>query len=224
MTPEEREAMEAAKNEMNEAGPSGAAAASAAAPGAAAAGATPATPTTATTATFADADAAHKGTASGTATPTADSASATGSGTELTHHNKEKAEAAERKAAKHKLTAEQKAKLEELDAQKEAERRKRIEQLTEKLKDRIRPFVDAKHPGDDNDPETQAFIAKTKTEAEDLKLESFGVEMLHTIAGVYVTRAGNFIKSKRFFGGGFIGRLKEKGGMVKEGWGLLGSA
>lgn len=99
-----------------------------------------------------------------------------------------------------------------------------IEDLTQKLLQRIRPYVDAKHPGDANDPETKAFEQRIRTEAEDLKLESFGVEMLQTIGGVYLTRAGNFIKSKKFFGAGFFGRLKEKGGMVKEGWGLLGSA
>lgn len=99
-----------------------------------------------------------------------------------------------------------------------------IEDLTQKLIQRIRPYVDAKNPGDVNDPETKVFEQRIKTEAEDLKLESFGVEMLQTIGGVYLTRAGNFIKSKKFFGGGFFGRLKEKGGMVKEGWGLLGSA
>lgn len=48
--------------------------------------------------------------------------------------------------------------------------------------------------------------------------------MLHTIGQVYITKAGNFLKSKKFFGGGFFGRLKEKGGMMKEGWNLLGSA
>ena len=102
--------------------------------------------------------------------------------------------------------------------------------------------MDAKNPGDQNDPETKAFEARIRTEAEDLKLESFGIEvshtrlclvgvmntdqiqLLHTISQVYITKAGNFVKSKKFFGGGFIGRLKEKGGMVKEGWGLLGSA
>lgn len=99
-----------------------------------------------------------------------------------------------------------------------------IEDLTQKLIQRIRPYVDAKNPGDLNDPETKVFEQRIKTEAEDLKLESFGVEMLQTIGGVYLTRAGNFVKSKKFFGGGFFGRLKEKGGMVKEGWGLLGSA
>jgi hypothetical protein len=42
---------------------------------------------------------------------------------------------------------------------------------------RIRPFVNAKNPGDLDDPETKAFEARIKTEAEDLKLESFGVEV-----------------------------------------------
>ena len=102
--------------------------------------------------------------------------------------------------------------------------------------------MDAKNPGDQNDQETKAFEARIRTEAEDLKLESFGIEvsspwfghtggpilirlkLLHTISQVYITKAGNFVKSKKFFGGGFLGRLKEKGGLVKEGWGLLGSA
>jgi hypothetical protein len=39
-----------------------------------------------------------------------------------------------------------------------------------------------------------------------------------------MTKAGNFLKSRKFFGGGFFGRLKEKGGMMKEGFGLLSSA
>ncbi|TXT04842.1 hypothetical protein VHUM_03925 [Vanrija humicola] len=130
----------------------------------------------------------------------------------------------EDKKGKAKLTAEQKAKLDALEEEKDKERKARIEELSKKLIARIRPFVDAKNPGDINDPETKAFEARIRTEAEDLKLESFGVELLHTISGVYITKAGNFIKSKKFFGGGFFGRLKEKGGMVKEGWGLLGSA
>jgi hypothetical protein len=54
---------------------------------------------------------------------------------------------------------------------------RRIEDLEKKLVQRIRPFVDAKNPGDLNDPETKAFEARIRTEAEDLKLESFGIEV-----------------------------------------------
>ena len=53
----------------------------------------------------------------------------------------------------------------------------RIEVLREKLIQRIRPFVEAKNPGDINDSETKAFEARMRTEAEDLKLESFGIEV-----------------------------------------------
>lgn len=61
----------------------------------------------------------------------------------------------------------------------------RIGALTTKLKDRIQPFVEAKDPGAENDPETVAFKNKMRKEADDLKIESFGVEILHTI-GAYV--------------------------------------
>lgn len=146
------------------------------------------------------------------------------------------------KKGKPKLTPEQKAQLEALEKKQDEEKQKRIETLQDKLVQRIRPFVDAKNPGDINDAETKAFENRIRIEAEDLKLESFGVEvshiiffsacsttdkypqMLHTIGQVYITKAGNFLKSKKFFGGGFFGRLKEKGGMMKEGWNLLGSA
>jgi hypothetical protein len=37
--------------------------------------------------------------------------------------------------------------------------------------------VDAKNPGDQHDQETKVFEARIRTEAEDLKLESFGVEV-----------------------------------------------
>lgn len=55
----------------------------------------------------------------------------------------------------------------------------RITDLQAKLVARIRPFVDAKNPGDEKDQETKAFEARIRTEAEDLKLESFGIEVSH---------------------------------------------
>jgi hypothetical protein len=52
----------------------------------------------------------------------------------------------------------------------------RVETLTKQLIERLRPFVDARHPGERNGPETLAFEDKMRREAEDMKLESFGVE------------------------------------------------
>lgn len=128
---------------------------------------------------------------------------------------------------KQKMTPEQKAKLEEFEKEKEANERKRVEDLTQKLKDRIRPFVEAKNPGDKDDSETQLFERKMKEEAEDLKLESFGVELLHAIGHCYTMKATTWIKTKKhsFLGfGGFMSRMKERGSVVKETWGMLGSA
>jgi chemotaxis protein histidine kinase CheA len=238
MTAEEREAMEAAQNEEASGAAGAGASASASAPASASATSTPAAttpPASKSPKTSLDASSTVAGDAASTLAGDAASIKASaaessppGSG-HVTPHNKEKAAAAERKAAasaasRNKLTPEQKAKLEELDAVKEVERVKRIEDLAQKLVQRIRPFVDAKKPGDANDPETKAFKERIKTEAEDLKLESFGIEMLHAIGDVYITRSNNFIKSKKFFGGGFLGRLKEKGGHFKQGYGLLSAA
>jgi hypothetical protein len=76
-----------------------------------------------------------------------------------------------------KLTPEQRKKLEELDKERRKAMEVRIAMLTTKLAERLRPYVEAKHPGDKDDPETLAFEAKIRREADDLKLESFGVEV-----------------------------------------------
>ncbi|KAH9930226.1 X-domain of DnaJ-containing-domain-containing protein [Fomitopsis serialis] len=124
-----------------------------------------------------------------------------------------------------KMTPEQKKKLQELDDERRKNMEERVRVLTEKLKDRLRPFVEAKKPGDKDDSETQAFEARMRREADDLKLESFGVELLHTIGNVYIMKATSFLKSKKFLGiPGFFSRLKEKGAMAKDAWGVIGSA
>ena len=51
------------------------------------------------------------------------------------------------------------------------------EDLYKKLIDRLRPFVEAKNPGAPEDPETKTFKERIEREADDLKLESFGVEV-----------------------------------------------
>ena len=82
-----------------------------------------------------------------------------------------------KKKGKQKVTAEQRQKLDEIEKERRKAMEARVKMLTEKLIERIRPFVDAQHPGDPNDPETVAFQEKMLREADDLKLESFGVEV-----------------------------------------------
>jgi len=124
-----------------------------------------------------------------------------------------------------KMTPEQREKLIAHDKERKRALELRVRMLTEKLVERLRPFVEAKNPGAPEDPETVAWEARMRREAEDLKVESFGVEMLHTIGTVYVTKASGYLKSKRFLGmGGFWSKLKEKGSVAKDAWGVIGSA
>ncbi|KAE9399552.1 DnaJ-domain-containing protein [Gymnopus androsaceus JB14] len=137
--------------------------------------------------------------------------------------DKEKLER-EREAAR-KRKAEQKERLREQEKERRKVMEARVNMLTAKMIERLRPFVDAKHPGDKDDPETLAFEARMKREVEDLKLESFGVELLHTIGNVYMMKATSYLKSKKFLGiPGFFSRLKEKGTLAKDVWGVIGSA
>ena len=85
--------------------------------------------------------------------------------------------ATEGRKGKSKLTPEQKQKIDEIGAERDEAMIKRISELTDKLKERLRPFVEAHDPGGKSDPETLAFEARMKREADDLKLESFGVEV-----------------------------------------------
>lgn len=69
----------------------------------------------------------------------------------------------------------------------------RIKALQDKLVQRIRPFVEAKNPGDVNDTETKVFEQRIKTEAEDMKLESFGIE----VSGGCIAAYGVFLSFMR---------------------------
>lgn len=176
-------------------------------------------------------DPATGATEPGTATPTSTTTDETAaSGTTVGAHDSKAAASAGKTAPSkpsNKVTPEQRAKLEAFEKEKEQQEEKRIKDLTEKLKDRIRPFVNSKNPGDKEDSETQLFEKKMRQEAEDLKLESFGVELLHVIGSIYLTKSTVWVKSQRhhFLGvPGFFSKLKEKTGMVKETWNLLGSA
>ncbi len=99
-----------------------------------------------------------------------------------------------------KLTPEQREKLVAHERERKRSLEARVRMLTDKLVERLRPFVEAKNPGGPGDAETAAWEARMRREADDLKLESFGVELLHAIGTVYVTKASSFLKSKRFLG------------------------
>ncbi len=108
------------------------------------------------------------------ATPPVDDMSRTKSPTPSNVEREKQKEAARKKK---QVNAEQKEKLRSQELERKKRMEERIKTLTEKLAERLRPFVEAKHPGEKDDPETVVFQEKMRREAEDLKLESFGVEV-----------------------------------------------
>jgi len=72
---------------------------------------------------------------------------------------------------------------------------------------------------------THSFNEKTKYEVENLKMESFGIDILHAIGNTYLSKGASFVKSQKFLGiSGFFSRLKDKGNIVKDTWGTISTA
>jgi hypothetical protein len=147
--------------------------------------------------------------------------------TEKAHSDQEEAEgdlseeALKRKEKKKGLTKEQREKLAQFEAERAAVRQERVETLTRKLLDRLSVWTET-----DKGPEvTHAFQEKTRLEVENLKMESFGIDILHAIGQTYVAKASGLLRSQKFLGiGGFFSRLKDKGTLVKDTWNTISSA
>ncbi|KAE9367010.1 DnaJ-domain-containing protein [Stipitochalara longipes BDJ] len=100
-------------------------------------------------------------------------------------------------------------------------RQERVNTLAKKLVDRISIWTET-----DKGPDvTKAFQEKTRLEVENLKMESFGLDILHAIGTTYMQKATALLKSQKFLGiGGFFSRLKDKGTLAKETWNTISSA
>lgn len=100
-------------------------------------------------------------------------------------------------------------------------RKERVDTLAKKLVDRISVWTETDKSAD----VTHAFQEKTRLEVEELKMESFGLDILHAIGQTYVQKATAVLKSQKMFGiGGFFSRLKDKGTLAKETWNTISSA
>jgi hypothetical protein len=119
------------------------------------------------------------------------------------------------------LTKEQQEKLEAYERERRRAREERVETLAKKLIDRISIWTET-----DKRPDvTKAFEEKLKLEVENLKMESFGVEILHAIGTTYLQKATSFLKSQKFLGiSGFFSRLKDKGTNAREIWTTISTA
>lgn len=87
-----------------------------------------------------------------------------------------------------KMSAEQRKQLEALAQERKRAEIERIQGLTNKLKDRIRPYVEAESSSGRSDAEKQEEIrkweARLREEIEDLKEQSFGFELCKLIGQI----------------------------------------
>ncbi|KAL2151501.1 hypothetical protein VTH82DRAFT_6599 [Thermothelomyces myriococcoides] len=125
------------------------------------------------------------------------------------------------KKRKSGLTKEQREQLAAYEKERARIRQERVETLAQKLLDRISVWTET-----DKGPDvTRAFQEKTRLEVEELKMESFGIDILHAIGAIYVSKGTALIRSQKFFGmGGFFSRMKDKGTLVKDTWNTISSA
>ena len=119
------------------------------------------------------------------------------------------------------LSKEQREKLDAYERERRKAREERVETLAKKLVDRISVWTET----DKREDVTKAYQEKTRLEVENLKMESFGLEILHAIGTTYLQKATSFLKSQKFLGiSGFFSRLKDKGTLAKETWTTISTA
>ncbi|KAI1914161.1 DnaJ-like protein [Ophidiomyces ophidiicola] len=126
-----------------------------------------------------------------------------------------------KKEKKKGLTKEQRERLAAFEAERKKQREERVDTLARKLVDRLSIWTETDKGAD----VTIAFQEKTRLEVENLKMESFGLEILHAIGATYIQKATSFLKSQKFLGiSGFFSRLKDKGTLAKETWTTISTA
>lgn len=122
-----------------------------------------------------------------------------------------------------KLSKEQRDELAAFEEERRKIREERVDTLSKKLIDRISVWTET----DKGKDVTEAFKEKMRLEVENLKMESFGLEILHAIGQTYLSKAATYLKSQKpIIGGvsGFFSRLKDKGNTIKETWGTVQTA
>ena len=125
------------------------------------------------------------------------------------------------KAKKGGLTKEQREELAAYELERKKIRDERVANLSKKLVERISLWTET----DKRDDVTKAFKDKVALEIENLKMESFGLEILHAIGATYLMKASSFLKSQKFLGiSGFFSRIKDKGTLVKDTWNTMSAA
>lgn len=112
---------------------------------------------------------------------------------------------------KERKRAEQKQKDEENKKIKE----QRVEDLTQALIGKLKVYTHLCA----TDPEGKEFKERIQLEANNLKMESFGIQILHTIGQIYYTKGSLYLKSQKYYGFGIsniFGRVKDSGTKIRD--------
>ncbi|KAJ5109521.1 hypothetical protein N7456_006196 [Penicillium angulare] len=126
-----------------------------------------------------------------------------------------------KKEKKKGLSKEQQERLAAFEEERRKAREERVSTLANKLIDRLSVWTETDKGAD----VTHAFEEKIRLEVENLKMESFGLEILHAVGATYVQKGTSFLKSQKFLGiSGFFSRLKDKGTLAKETWTTISTA
>ncbi|KAI8145009.1 DnaJ-domain-containing protein [Fennellomyces sp. T-0311] len=118
--------------------------------------------------------------------------------------------------------AEREAQKEKLEQERAETRAKRVDTLVTKLVNKLSLYTELP----DNSPNSvAAFTNIVQIEAEDLKHENYGVELLHAIGGTYTMKANQYLGKSVAFGlGGMFHSVREKSYIFSETVGTLRTA
>ncbi|ODQ68647.1 DnaJ-domain-containing protein [Nadsonia fulvescens var. elongata DSM 6958] len=145
-----------------------------------------------------------------------DGVAATSDSTAKSHKEDKK-----KKKTRFGMTEEQYEELKKHEAERKLVLDERVEQLAKKLIDRISVWTETNRSAD----VTKSFEEKIIYEANELKMESFGIQILHTIGNTYTLKAQTLLKSQRLFGvPSLFSKMKQKGGRAKSTWNTISSA
>lgn len=109
------------------------------------------------------------------------------------------------------------------------EEEKKVKELAEKLKAKMDPLLESIKNGhlDKSGKDWEIFEKKINDDIEDLKLESFGLDICHLIGKIYLFKGTSYLKSKKSFVGGFhkiSSNFKQSKDTVKGMMDMLNSA
>ena len=115
--------------------------------------------------------------------------------------------------------AEKEAQKEKAEQERAETRTKRVDTLVTKLINKLSLYTEL---NDTSPTSIAAFTNIIQIEAEDLKHENYGLELLHAIGGTYTMKANQYLGKNVAFGlGGMFHSVREKGYIFSETVGTL---